>query len=742
MYHFNSAGGGDSYRPSDHDRGHDFYAPPPRGPPQRGRGRGRSLRHSRNNNDPRQGNHDNGPRQSLSDNGPRQGNHDNGPRQGNHDFTFRSERQAPDFANLNDASASRSHGAHPNGFRTNDPTRSYHSSDSGRRPKPGPSSFRNKQRQQGSGQRGGFRFGRTYDRPLLKARRDATPERLAGMSKGASRFRAVEDLSGTDTSVVSASDEDEQTDHGPSSKRRARGDDKPTELGMDVAPKWSNPDPYTVLPPPDESKGKKKDVVKMIRKAKITQEKNEDAPPSMAEDFISFDFGEDKSEANSTSDGDIIEVSRDVALKGKSHVASRVPTGRPFAPVPVGSVPAPPSAASLSGYSLDENLQYRRTSAQPSKKRKRDGSVDGSVLPHWMAIDARSAKPWCTIDRSDEQDTAQWLHLEVRDFYEYAMPRDFEAEMRRDLVNRVSTVMRQKFAAQVECFGSFAAGLYLPTADMDLVALSDQFVSGYPPRLGHGKSNNIYLIAERIDNAGIMQYKSKEVVAKAKVPLVKFIDSETGLRVDVSFENPTGVHALSTFDSWKRDYPAMPFLVYVIKQFLSMRGLNELYMGGMSSFTIVCLVVSFLHHHPIVQNGSMPQLDHLGNLLLSFFDFYGNHFDVRTQEVQLNPPGLLPKRKDASGNIDRICVIDPNNFSNNISRGTRHTAVILRAFSEAYRTLMRRMDEVEKQSPSQRKGRSILGSIIGGDYSSYENQRTRLRNLARHKSKQDGKRKK
>jgi non-canonical poly(A) RNA polymerase PAPD5/7 len=62
----------------------------------------------------------------------------------------------------------------------------------------------------------------------------------------------------------------------------------------DSVPKWSNPDPYTALPPPDESQRKKKDVVKLIRKARVETNAGSTAKVDPADDFISFDFGDEE----------------------------------------------------------------------------------------------------------------------------------------------------------------------------------------------------------------------------------------------------------------------------------------------------------------------------------------------------------------------------------------------------------------------------------------------------------------
>lgn len=233
------------------------------------------------------------------------------------------------------------------------------------------------------------------------------------------------------------------------------------------------------------------------------------------------------------------------------------------------------------------------------------------------------------------------LHKEIIDFYEFVRPRDFEQRIRDRLVENLKLAMRRdgrNFAsAQVHPFGSFMSGLYLPTADMDLVVCSASFMRGGPPTYLSARSwlykFQKFLISQRVADGD-----SIEVIAHARIPLVKYVDKLTGLKVDVSFENLGGVGAIDTFLQWKERYPAMPILVTVIKHFLLMRGLNEPVNGGIGGFSVICLVVSMLQLMPQVQSRSLVPEHHLGEMLLEFFDLYGRHFRHETTAISLTRP--------------------------------------------------------------------------------------------------------
>lgn len=234
------------------------------------------------------------------------------------------------------------------------------------------------------------------------------------------------------------------------------------------------------------------------------------------------------------------------------------------------------------------------------------------------------------------------LHKEICDFYNFVKPQRFEQIVREDLLQRVDDHVRTEMPdCRVHCFGSFAAGLYLPNADMDLVIISREF-HDYGQKVICQNSSQMRRFADYL-RGSIAQKGSVEAITGAKVPIIKFVDQITGIRVDISFENDTGIIANETFDMWKHQFPAMPVLVTIIKQFLMMRGLNEVATGGLGGFSVTCLVTSMLQNLPRVQTGEMIPEQHLGEMLIEFLDFYGNQLDIARTGITMNPPGYFDK---------------------------------------------------------------------------------------------------
>lgn len=243
-----------------------------------------------------------------------------------------------------------------------------------------------------------------------------------------------------------------------------------------------------------------------------------------------------------------------------------------------------------------------------------------------------------------------------------------------------------------------------------------------------GLSNHLARIAKK---------NTMVVIAKAKVPILKFVDQRTDLKVDISFENDSGLRAIDTFLEWKRDFPEVPQLVVIVKQLLAMRGLNEVHSGGIGGFTIICLVVSMFQLMPQEQSRSGNAQGRLGELLLNFLDLYGNKFNRHTTGIMMNPPGYFNKQTDYCAvpkiNPTGLTIVDPNRADNDISGGSKQVEAVFKCFRGALSMIQHRLDAISKGESDEK---SILGCVLGGNYSSFIEQRTILRNCADRRQSQ------
>lgn len=500
------------------------------------------------------------------------------------------------------------------------------------------------------------------------------------MNLGQSRFKPLGDMADSDSEDMDLSDggvsvrpavtmdDSESEDEHPRAKRARIMSPQPAQ--DQIKPKWSNPDPYTALPPPDESQTKKKDVVKLIRKAKLEAAKTA-ITDNAASDFISLNFDDHDNNKAASESGEISSErsSEPPSLNNKSTAGQSIMTSRPssfshldnlhpdrtVAPpsapqqginmaLPAGRLdvwpPPPPDSHGLDAAVRKQASADTTANARNKNKRKHRSDAPGDIVAEWAPPGDADPTPWLNMNLHG----MPTLQQEILDFYDYVRPRDFEEQVRLLLVQRIQRAIAHGFSqwqVQVFPFGSFASGLYLPTADMDLVAVSSSFMTRGTPQIGtHGKMRKF---AACLENANIIKPGSLTVIAHARVPIIKFVDKDTGLRVDVSFENNSGLTAQKTFEDWKAQYPAMPPIVSLIKQFLVMRGLSEVFNGGLGGYSIICLVVNSIRRLLKKKGSDWDQMQHLDHILMDFFIYYGEEFDRYTTGIQMEPWGQISK---------------------------------------------------------------------------------------------------
>lgn len=415
-------------------------------------------------------------------------------------------------------------------------------------------------------------------------------------------------------------------------------------------PRWSNPDSETALAPaPTQEAGLKgKNLISMIRHAQ-EHSAPRDSKISGNDDFVSFDDDSRSRHDGDTDQGFIrqIESLDDLfsdrvlftgrAIRRGNHAGSKPPQtrNRDFSP------PRIPKAWSR---------ERQRESARPGQKRKRSDSPEDAddIVSKWQGNDV----PWLdTSVYNDRRHTAvEALNREILDFYSYARPRLFEYDMRRDVIRRLEGFLRQRLKGmEIKSFGSFASGLYLPNADMDFVALTEEYQKCRPndfkPPFGKKALNTLTgqlrSDAARQQHPSVAKAGSVIAITKARVPLVKYVDAVSGIRVDLSFNNSSGLPAIDICNQWKADIPTLETYVLLVKHLLAMRGLNEVYCGGLGGFSTTCLVYVFLKCLPVDQ--ALDPVKDFGETLMCLLDYYGNRFDISRSGVQTNPPGYFRK---------------------------------------------------------------------------------------------------
>nr|GAT50869.1 predicted protein [Mycena chlorophos] len=321
--------------------------------------------------------------------------------------------------------------------------------------------------------------------------------------------------------------------------------------------------------------------------------------------------------------------------------------------------------------------------------------------------------PWVEgVDWVGCKSVAELFHREIEGFVHWISPTPQEDEIRGLVVEIISRCVTQRFPdAQVLPFGSYATKLYLPSGDLDLVIRSESMAYS-PPQVV------LSTLATILRRSGLTDGKVT-VIAKARVPIVKFVTSaEYGhFNVDISINQESGLASGQ-----------------IINNFL-----QDLGSGGTAGLA--------LHErgmHPKIRFGHIDPDRNLGVLVLEFFELYGHRFHYDEVGISLRNGGCyFGKRQRGWGDYgggnrraSSLSIEDPGDPSNDISSGSynfhnvrqnlagAHDILIAAVYTKAgilsarkggHATLLR-----DRYDP---KDVSILGAMLGVDQKTINDRR-------------------
>lgn len=235
------------------------------------------------------------------------------------------------------------------------------------------------------GGRGGYRKPGAHERALLTVQDRGSPERTLGVADGSNKFMNVDEMSEDED------DDDDEEEAGEDTADVKNGTHKVARTANgradgDSVPKWSNPEVYTALAPPDELRpGKKIDFVQLIRKAKNEAAEKGDSNNAVAanDDFISF--GDDDASTKGT------EV---ISLEDDEPRTNKRPQNGGLLQGPMNDLDYTDSIVNKNKRSHQAADLYEQP--QQSKQKRKRGETENvrGIVQEWMATARCDTAPW------------------------------------------------------------------------------------------------------------------------------------------------------------------------------------------------------------------------------------------------------------------------------------------------------------------------------------------------------------
>ncbi|KAK9907979.1 hypothetical protein WJX75_000974 [Coccomyxa subellipsoidea] len=335
----------------------------------------------------------------------------------------------------------------------------------------------------------------------------------------------------------------------------------------------------------------------------------------------------------------------------------------------------------------DEFIGFDEEIIEDEEASRLEGSPRAAEEP---STSGRSELPWTRASHRIRSPSVR-LHNELVDFCRFLAPSTSELASRQAALGRVTDAVQSIWpSASVQVFGSFVTGLYLPSSDMDIVVMDSQ-CGDIRPAL---KAVATSLVRKNMA-------KNIQIIAKAKVPIIKFEDVESGINFDISFDAANGPEAADYVKDLMQKLPPMRPLVLILKVFLHQRELNEVYQGGIGSYALLVMVAAFLLLHPsrACPGGDLDLEMNLGVLLMDFLRLYGRSLNTLDVGISCRKGGCyFGKRSRGMLQPDRpymLAVEDPKDPSNDLAKGSYNIQKVRSAFDFAYQQLTAAADEGE-----------------------------------------------
>lgn len=260
--------------------------------------------------------------------------------------------------------------------------------------------------------------------------------------------------------------------------------------------------------------------------------------------------------------------------------------------------------------------------------------------------------------------------------------------------------------SKVQPFGSYYTGLSLPTGDLDVCILN---VQGDPKRRLREFAS---ILKELKLCTGI------ELILTAKVPIIKYVDSEACISVDISLNQESSIDTTKHISECLQKFCTMRPLLIILKLFLRQRGLDETYLGGLGSYSQFCLVLSFLQQHSSSYSHTLYKSTTLGHLLFDFLELFGVIFNYGTTGIRLKGRGEYFNRQTVKSEYT-LYLESPLPPYNDMGRGAFRYNDVKESFRLAFLDLVEsrgRFNSVcsslDDSKPKNPECFSIISSII------------------------------
>ena len=330
----------------------------------------------------------------------------------------------------------------------------------------------------------------------------------------------------------------------------------------------------------------------------------------------------------------------------------------------------------------------------------------------------------------DENYIIRTLHKELIDYQKYIAYLMNQRKAKIDNILQTLSVSIKEFLPeyQLKVYGAYAQELCLPWSDLDIVLVNknksiinmiDENISEIETTIGEksAKSNILNNINQKNDPQSILNESNKDSEILVNLynnklknslsisfePELKQKDYITYLylkntnddfgriTITISIDSPHHycLKELELVKSFIKEYPPLRPLILALEGILYKSKLNGQYKGGLSSYGLILMVVSFIQSQKDTYTNIMNEENIFGKMFYEFLKYYGTQFDfdkyvIITYKVSEINSTLNDKENQynigQNQNNNELSICDPLDKKRNIGKSTFQFKNIRMAF--------------------------------------------------------------
>ena len=279
------------------------------------------------------------------------------------------------------------------------------------------------------------------------------------------------------------------------------------------------------------------------------------------------------------------------------------------------------------------------------------------------------------------------IHILQKDLLDYQMYVQDQIMKKNSLVEdlllKVNILINEiSYDFEVKLDGSYANNLSLPWSNIDIILINKNPQN----RTEMVLLQKLYINMKNKD--WIKKYLFEEPIKKM-FPVIKIltVDKYSNINIDITFQDDFKYiqMKINLINKFLNENAVLKPLMLALKTILKNANLNNPNSGGLSSYGLILMIVSYIQNQKENNIFSENDEDFLGKIFYGFLQHYGLAFDFGKYVILTYPNNL-----DNGNNINfgqnnhELIIIDPLDKNNNVAKNTKQFMNLKMAFMIAF----------------------------------------------------------